>query len=116
MSAHHPGHATFEYDEYVEHIVPKNVYLTVFGLLMLLTGATVAVAFVDLGNLNVFVALGVAVAKASLVVLFFMHVKYSPTITKLVVVAAIVWLGLLFGITMSDYLTRGWLVAPPIVR
>jgi cytochrome c oxidase subunit 4 len=116
MSAHASHNAPFEYEEYIEHIVPRNVYLTIFGLLMLLTGATVAVAFVDLGNLNVFVALAVAVAKASLVVLFFMHVKYSPTITKLVVIAALVWLGLLFGITMSDYLTRGWLVAPPIVR
>jgi cytochrome c oxidase subunit 4 len=116
MNAHAPANAPFEYDEYIEHIVPKSVYLTIFGLLMLLTAATVAVAFVDLGNLNVFVALGVAVAKATLVVLFFMHVKYSPTITKLIVVAALVWLGMLFGITMSDYLTRGWLVAPPIVR
>ena len=60
---------------------------------MVLTVITVAVAFVDLGNLNVVVALAVAVLKATLVVLFFMHVKYSPTLTKLVVISSIVWLG-----------------------
>jgi len=91
-------------------------YFGVFGALMVLTVITVAVAFVDLGNLNVVVALAVAVLKATLVVLFFMHVKYSPTITKLVVVSSIVWLGILFGVTMMDYLTRGWLMAPPLMH
>ena len=54
--------------------------------------------------------------KATLVVLFFMHVKYSPTLTKLVVIASIVWLCMLFGVTMMDYLTRGWLMAPPLMH
>ena len=58
----------------------------------------------------------VAVIKATLVVLFFMHVKYASLTTKLVVISSIVWLGFLFFITLSDYLTRGWLVAPPIAR
>ena len=112
MDASHP----FEYPEYEEHVVPKSVYFGVFGALMVLTLVTVAVAFVDLGNLNVVVALAVAVLKATLVVLFFMHVKYSPTLTKLVVIASIVWLCMLFGVTMTDYLTRGWLMAPPLMH
>jgi cytochrome c oxidase subunit IV len=105
-----------EHEEYQEHVVPYTVYLAVFGALMVLTAMTVAVAFYDLGNLNVAVALTVAVIKATLVVLFFMHVKYASTITKLVVISSLVWLGFLFFITLSDYLTRGWLVSPPIPR
>jgi len=105
-----------EHEEYEEHIVPPTVYLMVFGALMVLTILTVVVAFYDLGNLNVAVALTVAVIKATLVVLFFMHVKYASTITKLVVISSIVWLGFLFFITLSDYLTRGWLMPPPIAR
>jgi cytochrome c oxidase subunit IV len=105
-----------EHEEYQEHVVPYTVYLAVFGALMVLTILTVVVAFYDLGNLNVAVALIVAVIKATLVVLFFMHVKYASQITKLVVVSSIVWLGFLFFITLSDYLTRGWLMPPPIPR
>jgi|PlaIllAssembly_1097288.scaffolds.fasta_scaffold147679_3 cytochrome c oxidase subunit 4 len=108
--------APFEYQEYIEHHVPKRTYFAVFGALMLLTLMTVAVAFVDLGRFNVLVALAVAVVKATMVVLFFMHVKYSSRLVQLVVVASLVWLGFLFGITMVDYLSRGWLMAPPIVR
>jgi cytochrome c oxidase subunit IV len=103
-----------EHEEYEEHVVPKSVYLGIFVALMVLTFVTVAVAFVDLGNLNVLVAMAVAVIKATLVVLFFMHVKYASLTTKLVVISSVVWLGFLFFITLSDYLTRGWLMAPPI--
>jgi cytochrome c oxidase subunit IV len=99
-----------------EHVVPATVYYIVFGALMALTAATVAVAYVDLGRFNIAVALGVAIVKATLVVLFFMHVKYSSRLVQLVVLASVVWLIILFGITLSDYITRGWLVAPPIVR
>ena len=105
-----------EHEEYEEHVVPKTVYLAIFGALMVLTFITVAVAFVDLGNFNVLVAMTVAVVKATLVVLFFMHVKYASRITKLVVISSIVWLGFLFCITLTDYLTRGWLMAPPLPR
>ena len=105
-----------EHEEYQEHVVPYTVYLAVFGALLVLTVVTVAVAFFDLGNLNVAVALTVAVVKATLVVLFFMHVRYASTITKLVVVASLVWLGFLFFITLSDYLTRGWMMPPPIPK
>jgi cytochrome c oxidase subunit 4 len=105
-----------EHEEYEEHVVPKTVYVAIFGALMVLTLITVAVAFVDLGNFNVLVAMTVAVIKATLVVLFYMHVKYASRTTKLVVISSLVWLGFLFCITLSDYLTRGWLMAPPIAR
>jgi len=108
--------AHFEYEEYIEHHVPLTTYFLVFGALMVLTAITVAVAFVDLGRLNVVVALAVAVLKASLVVLFFMHVKYASRLVQLVVISSLVWLLMLFLITLSDYLTRGWLMAPPIVQ
>ncbi len=67
-----------------------------------------AVSKIDLGRLNTIVAMAIAVTKAVLVVLFFMHVRYSTRLTKLVVVSAFMWLALLLGVTMIDYLTRGW--------
>jgi cytochrome c oxidase subunit 4 len=92
----------------IEHILPKRVYYTVFGLLMLCTYLTVQIAFLDLGALNTIAALGIAVFKAVLVVLYFMHVKYSPKLTWAVVLGSLFWLGLMLAFTMSDYLTRGW--------
>jgi cytochrome c oxidase subunit IV len=98
------------------HIMPKKIYFLIFAALLVGTAVTVQAAFIDLGPLNTLVALAIAVIKATLVVLFFMHVKYASTITKLVVVSSIVWLGFLFFITLSDYLTRGWLMPPSIAR
>ena len=89
-----------------EHIVPKSTYYLIFGALMIGTALTVAAAFVDLGALNTVVALAIACTKATLVVLFFMHVKYSPKLTWLVVIGSVFWLLLLLGITLGDYLTR----------
>ena len=94
------------------HISPKSVYYTIFGSLMVLTAITVAVAFINLGALNFPVALGIAILKATLVILFFMHVKYSSRLTKLVCGTAFFFLIVLFGLTMSDYLSRGWFTAP----
>jgi cytochrome c oxidase subunit 4 len=99
-----------------EHVTPLSVYLGIFGALMVLTIITVAVAWVDLGTLNIMVALGVAVVKATLVVLYFMHVKYSSKLTWVVIGAGIFWLMILLGLTMGDYLTRGWMAAPLIQR
>ena len=79
---------------------------------MVLTAITVAVAFINLGALNFPVALGIAILKATLVILFFMHVKYSSRLTKLVCGTAFFFLIVLFGLTMSDYLSRGWFTAP----
>jgi cytochrome c oxidase subunit 4 len=91
-----------------EHIVPKSTYYTIFAALMVGTAITVAVAFVDLGAMNTVVALGIACTKATLVVLYFMHVKYSTRLTWAVVVGSVFWLGIMLALTLSDYLTRGW--------
>ncbi len=88
------------------HIVSPGTYLVIIVTLMVLTIVTVLAAFVDMGKFNIVVALAIAVVKASLVVLFFMHAKYSPKRTQLVIVAGIFWLGLLLFMTMGDYETR----------
>ena len=92
-----------------DHIVSVRVYVTVFLALMMLTAVTVAVAFVDLGVMNDVVALTIAVLKAVMVVLFFMHVRYSTPLTWLVIVSGFFWLMVLIGLTMSDYISRGWM-------
>jgi cytochrome c oxidase subunit 4 len=88
------------------HIVPTSTYFAIFALLMLGTAITVAVAYVDLGALNTVVALAIACTKATLVVLFFMHVKYSSRLTWAVVFGSIFWLVILLALTYNDYLTR----------
>src|SRR5882672_3482088 len=91
------------------HIVPTSTYYTIFALLMLGTAITVWVAFLDLGALNTVVALVIACTKATLVVLFFMHVKYSSRLTWAVVLGSVFWLFIMLALTMSDYLTRAWM-------
>ena len=93
---------------HTEHIIPKRVYYTIFAVLMICTAITVQVAFLDLGPLNTVAALGIAVFKATLVVLFFMHVKYATRLTWAVVLGSLFWLGILLALTMGDYLTRVW--------
>jgi cytochrome c oxidase subunit 4 len=95
-----------------EHIVSPGVYFTVFAALMALTATTVLVAYVDLGPLNLAVALGIAITKATLVILYFMHVKYSGHMVKVYVAAGFLFLVIMLGITMSDYMTRGWIATP----
>ena len=90
------------------HVVPLRIYFVIFATLMILTAVTVAVAYYDLGALNTIVALSIAVTKAALVILYFMHVRYSPSLTKLVVAGSFLWLFIMLSITMSDYLSRGW--------
>ena len=92
-----------------EHVTSPAVYLTIFLALMVLTAVTVWVAFQDLGPLNDVVALAIAVSKATLVILYFMHIRYSTPFTKLVVVSGFIWLIFLIAITLSDYMTRGWI-------
>lgn len=94
------------------HISPKKNYYVIFGSLMALTAITVTVAFINLGGLNFPVALGIAIVKATLVILFFMHVKYSSRLTKLICGTAFFFLVILFGLTLSDYLSRGWFASP----
>jgi cytochrome c oxidase subunit IV len=88
------------------HILPTRVYYLIFATLLLCTYLTVQIAFLDLGRLNAVVALTIAVFKAVLVVLFFMHVRYSPRLTWLVVIGAVFWLMILLALTSGDYLTR----------
>jgi len=90
------------------HVVPTRVYYLIFGILMTCTALTVGIAFIDLGPMNVVAALTIAVFKATLVVLFFMHVKYSTRLTWAVVAGSVFWLGILLALTMGDYLTRPW--------
>lgn len=111
MNAHARHHADLGHD----HVTPLGAYLGIFGALMVLTVITVAVAWVDLGTLNIVVALAVAVVKATLVVLYFMHLKYSSKLTWIVVGAGVFWLAILLGLLMADYATRGWMTAPHLV-
>ena len=95
---------------HVSHqIVPTRIYYVIFGLLLVCTYLTVQVAYFDLGVFNTVVALAIAAFKATIVVLYFMHLKYSPRLTWLVVIGGVFWLGILLAFTISDYLTRGWL-------
>jgi cytochrome c oxidase subunit 4 len=91
-----------------------RTYITVYLLLLVGLVATVAVAFVPLGSVNLMVAMTIAFAKATLVVLFFMHVLYSPKLTWMAVVAGLVWLSILLALVSADYLTRAWLRVTPI--
>lgn len=95
-----------------EHIVTKKQYGYVFGILLVLTLTTTWASYVDLGKLNVVVALVIATIKASLVVLFFMHVYWLNKFNKLVVVSGLAWLGLLLWLTLTDVVSRGWLPFP----
>jgi cytochrome c oxidase subunit 4 len=96
-----------------EHIVQRKVYYTIFGALLVLTGLTVAAANVQIGEtLGTVVALTIAVTKATLVILYFMHVRYSPRLTWVVIASGFLWLFILIGLTLSDYLTRNLSALP----
>jgi len=96
-----------------EHIVQPRIYVVIFLALMLGTGLTVFAAFHDFpGPLNAVVALTIAVIKATLVVLYFMHVRYSSRLIWLVIGSALFWLAIMFALTISDYWKRTWL--PPL--
>ena len=88
------------------HVVPLKIYFAVFITLLVFTGVTTFVAYIDLGILNPVVALAIATFKAILVILFFMHVKYSSKLTWVVVSAAFFWLGIMLSLTLADYLSR----------
>jgi cytochrome c oxidase subunit 4 len=94
------------------HISPKSTYYAVFAALMVGTAITVAVAFVNLGSFNFPVAIGIAITKATLVILFFMHAKYSSQLTKLFVGTAFFFLVILLGLSLTDYLSRGMKTYP----
>ncbi len=95
-----------------ERIIPTRTYVLVCAALLALTLLTYAVAQIDLGPWNTVVALAIAVIKASLVILFFMHVRYSSPLTVVFVLAGLLWLGILMAGTLNDFVTRSWLNIP----
>src|SRR5262245_8938885 len=95
-----------------EHIIPPRVYFTVFGALMVMLAVTVGVAYIHLGKWNVIAAMTIAVTKAVLIILYFMHVRYSSRLSWVWVGAGFFWLIIMFALTFSDYLTRAWLPVP----
>jgi len=104
MSEHASGHGS--------HVVPVKIYLAVFLALCVGTALTVEASGHDFGFLNTPIALGIAVTKATLVVLYFMHVRYSSRLVTLMIGTGIAFLALLILFTMSDYLSRPWPIVP----
>jgi cytochrome c oxidase subunit IV len=94
------------------HVVPVGVYLAVFAALCAGTVLTVTAAGQDFGPFNTPIALGIAITKATLVILYFMHVRYSPRLVALMVSAGVAFLALLILFTMSDYVSRPWPIVP----
>ena len=90
------------------HAVPVKVYLGVFLTLCALTVITVAVTGFDFGPFNLIVALGVAITKATLVVLYFMHARYSPKLTGVVIASSLAFFVILVFLTLTDYVSRPW--------
>lgn len=108
---HHgnPGnHGNMDMEHQEHHIVGPKVYLAVFFALMVCTALTTAVAFVDLGIFNPVIALAIACFKATLVVLFFMHIYYSSKLLKLTVISGVFMFLVLITMTLSDYISRAW--------
>jgi cytochrome c oxidase subunit 4 len=90
-----------------EHILSSKLYWTIWAILIVLTFITAWVATIDLGPLNTIVALVIASGKTLLVVLFFMHVKYtSEKLTRVVIISAVFWLLILLGLSLTDYFIR----------
>jgi cytochrome c oxidase subunit 4 len=94
------------------HIDSVGTYVKVLLALLVATGVTTAVARVDLGGFSVVVALAIACGKMLLVALFFMHIRHSTKLTRLVVLGGLLWLGILLLLTMTDFATRGILGVP----
>ena len=93
-----------------EHIVPVRIYVTIFLVLLVGTALTVGAPFQDFPwQLNTIVAMTIAITKATFVVLYFMHVRYSARLIWVILAAALFWMGIMFALTFSDYWTRGWI-------
>lgn len=101
-------HENEQHGGHEHHIVSPKVYLAIFLALLVGTTVTVLASYAELGVFNPIIALAIAVAKAMLVVLFFMHVKYSTKLTKLTVGAGLFTFLILIGMTLSDYFSRAW--------
>src|SRR5882724_2672139 len=104
--------AAHEHSPSQHHISPLSTYISVFLILMVCTTVTVVVSRIHLGPLNLVVAIGIALTKAVIVILYFMHVKWSHRLIKIVVSGALLWLVILLILTWSDYVSRPW-QSPP---
>ena len=108
--------------EHSEHIVSPKIYGAIFLALLIGTSLTVWAAFQNFGPFNIVIALGIATMKATLVVLYFMHARYSPKRTQLVIVCAVFWLAIMLSLTLADYQTRqprirmGHLIPPAAIH
>jgi len=87
---------------------PAKTYWKTFAALLLLLALTWSIGYVDLGLFNVIVALAIAITKALLVALFFMHIKGSSRLLRLAATVGVIWLLIMLSLTLGDYLTRGW--------
>lgn len=106
LQTEHHGH---EPEQHSEHkIVSPKVYAMIFGALLVATALTVWASYWDVAPWNAAIAIAIACAKATLVVLFFMHVKYSSKLTKLTVGAGVFTFLILVGMSLADYFTRAW--------
>jgi cytochrome c oxidase subunit IV len=97
------------------HVSPVSLYITIFMALMVLTAATVGAAFVDLGQFNFAVAMIIASFKATLVIWYFMHVKYASKLTKLTVATGLFFLAILLGLFLVDYGSKALTQMPPFL-
>lgn len=98
-----------EQHQHEPHVVPIRVYITIFLTLMAFTALTVFASLKDFGPGNTIIAVSIAMVKASLVVLYFMHVRYNDNVVRIAVFAGFLWLGVMIVLTLSDYISRGWL-------
>jgi cytochrome c oxidase subunit IV len=108
--SHQPDHETYTGHAAPHHRASLVTYFAVFLGLMVLTVVTVAVSRIDLGTLNTGVAMAIAILKATIVILWFMHVIHSPRLTWIVVMSSFIWLAVLFVLMFADYMTREWKV------
>jgi cytochrome c oxidase subunit IV len=96
--------------EHKNHVVPVSIYIVIFVSLMILTGLTVLASQKNFGPGNTIIAVAIAALKATLVILYFMHVRYNDNIVRIAVFAGFLWLGVMIVLTLSDYIARGWLL------
>ena len=94
------------------HVVPKKTYFLIFGALLALTALTTSVAYLNLGQWNTIAALAIACCKATLVVLFFMHLRWSTRLMRVVLISALLWLAILISLTTTDFFSRDWTPIP----
>ena len=94
------------------HVIPVRTYLIIFAALFVLLFLTVGAYFINVGPFNIMIAMTIAIIKALLIILYFMHVRFSNRLTWVFAGAAFFWLGILLGLTLTDYLSRAWLAVP----